>query len=439
MAKSPPDASSRRLTPDARRHLRRRDFLKQTGAAAGFWMAGRPASGQERSPNEKLNVGVVGVAGRGADNLAGVAGENVAALCDVDAIRLDKAAERFPKARKYRDFRKMIDEGRDLDAVVVSTADHTHAPATLLALRAGKHVYCEKPLTHTVAEARRVAEEAARHKVATQTGTQIHAGDNYRRVVELVQSGAIGEVRDVHVWVSGTKVADDRPKAAPPVPPNLDWDLWLGPAPYRPYHPVYIPFNWRSWWDFGGGQLADMGCHYQDLPFWALKLRHPLSVEAEGPPVHPETTPAWQVVRYDYGAVKLTWYHGGRRPELPPDADPKKWDSGVLFLGAKGKVIANYGRHELLPREDFRDFKRPGPFIPNSVGHHAEWIRACKTGSPTTCAFDYGGALTEAVLLGNVAYRAGRKIDWDAASLKARGCPEADAFIRREYRQGWEV
>jgi predicted dehydrogenase len=369
------------------------------------------------------------------------------ALCDVDDRRAAKTFERYPGAKRYRDFRKMLDELEDqIDAVVVGTPDHTHAPAAAMAMRMGKHCYCEKPLTHNVHESRVLTDLAKKNKLATQLGTQIHAGDNYRRVVELVQSGAIGPVGEVHVWFSGGRGGKDRPTETPPVPEGLDWDLWLGPAPYRPYHPCYVPGNWRDWWDFANGTLGDFGCHYIDLPFWALKLRYPTRVEAEGPPPHPETAAPLLTVRYDFPArgdlppVTMTWRNGkDNRPAIVKEQNLPNWGSAVLFVGQDGMLQADYNRKVLLPESQFADFQPPEPTIRASIGHHQEWVRACKTGEPTTCSFEYSGPLTEAVLLGSVAYRAQSSLDWNADALKAAGCPEADRLIRREYRAGWTL
>jgi predicted dehydrogenase len=322
-----------------------------------------------------------------------------------------------------------------------------------MAMKLGKHCYCEKPLTHSVYEARLMTEVARENKLVTQMGTQIHAEGNYRRAVELVQTGAIGTVDKVHVWLGANfngppKPTDmsqpDAPSDRPAVPETLDWDLWLGPASYRPYHPAYAPFGWRYWWNFANGQLGDFFCHYCDLAFWALKLRHPVTVEAEGP-VHPESAARWTIARQEYPArgelppATLTWYSGGGYPELLKEGKVPQWPNAVLFIGSKGMLIADYGRHMLLPEEKFADFKPPEPFIPDSIGHHREWVEACKTGGPTTCNFDYSGALTEAALLCNVALRTRKKLTWDAKNLKAIGCPEADEFIRRKYRQGWKL
>ncbi len=401
---------------------------------------------KERLAHEKLNLAGIGVGGRGGSDVFGCASENFVALCDVDERRAANTFKRLPKAKQYRDFRKMFDEmGKRIDAVVVGTPDHTHALPALMGMRMGKHCYCEKPLAHCVYEVRTMIETAQKKKLATQMGTQIHAGGNYRRVVELVQSGAIGPVAEVHVWHPVAYGGGDRSKETPPVPAGLDWDLWLGPAPYRPYHPDYVPGKWRSWWDFGCGGLGDFGCHYMDLPYWALKLRHPTSIEAKGPPVHPERTSPGLIIRYqfpargDLPAVNMTWYDGGKRPGFLAERKIPNWGAAVLFIGTKGMLIADYGKHQLLPESQYAGFKPPAPTIPDSIGHHAEWIRACKTGQPTTCNFDYSGALAETVLLGNVAYRTGKKLQWDAKKLKAVGCPEADQYIRKAYRKGWEI
>ena len=426
----------------------RRDFLKLTGAGAaalscGVWS--ELSAAESTSPNEKLNIGCVGTANRAAGDIKGVEGENIVALCDVDENYLDRATAQFPNARTYFDYREMIDKEADrLDAVVVGTADHNHAPATIRAIRAGLHVYCEKPLTHTVEEARLVAEAAKKHGVATQMGTQIHATENYRRVVEIIQSGAIGDVTEVHVWVGKAWGGGDRPEEGQDPPETLHWDLWLGPAPWRPFVPGrYHPAQWRRWWDFGQGTLGDMACHYMDLPFWALKLRHPSTCEAEGPEVHPETCPLGLVVRYQFPEreglppLHFTWYDGNLIPkEVAGERVP---GSGVMFIGSEGNLFANYTSYRFFPTEKFADFEPPEPTIPRSIGHHAEWIKACKDGSPTTCNFDYSGALTEAVLLGNVAYRTGEKLQWDAAHLRAADCPAADQYLRKEYRPGWEL
>lgn len=420
----------------------RRTFLQILAASsASAWL--EPGA-RAASPNSRLNIGVIGLTNQGHYNLQNVTSENIAALCDVDETNLAKAAAPFPAARRYRDFRRLLEQ-RDLDAIVIATPDHTHAVAAVAALKSGRHVYCEKPLTRTLSECRAVREAARRSGKITQLGTQIHAGDNYRRVVELIQRDAIGAVGEVHVWVSAVYGGKKRPVETPPIPQGLDYDLWLGPAHERPYHPDYLPFHWRNWWAFGGGALADFGCHYMDLPHWALGLRAPASVAAEGPEPDPESPPAWSIVRYEYPAphggapIRLTWYHGGKKPEFLAPEIAAKWSSGVLFVGKKGQLLSDYGRHLLLPEEKFKDFVRPEPFIPNSIGHHQEWIQACKNGSATTCNFDYSGALTEAVLLGNAAFRTGEKLLWDDLKLKAVNSTKADEFIHAQYRKGWSL
>jgi predicted dehydrogenase len=424
--------------------LSRRRFL-QTAAAAGLLVRSLSAAEKRVSASEKLAVGMIGLTNQAEYDLNHTAAADTAivALCDVDENRSGKARGRFPGAKYYTDYRKLI-EHKGLDAVVIAIPDHQHAMATLAALRSGLHVYCEKPLTHTVEEARLVAETAAKHKRVTQMGTQIHAGDNYRRAVELIQSGAIGAVKEVHVWCDKVMGGGDRPKDKPPVPKGLDWDLWLGPAPERPYHPDYHPFFWRNWWDFGGGITADMACHHMDLPFWALKLRHPVKVAAEGPPPHPETAPTWMTVTYEFPArgdlpaVTLKWYDGGKRPPQFAEGKLPRWGDGTLFVGEKGMLLADYNRRRLLPEENFKGFEPPKPFIHNSIGHHKEWVEACKSSGETTCNFDYSGALTEAVLLGNVSYRCGKPLTWDAKNLKA-DMRDAERFIRKEYRKPWSL
>jgi predicted dehydrogenase len=445
---------------DAESRLSRRRFTGSAlGLAAGAFAF--PAIVRGRNRNEALNIAAIGVGGRGASNLESVGSENIVALCDVYEPAVEQAGLKYPMARKLNDFRRLYDRSGEFDAVVVSTTEHTHAFATLPALRLGKHVYCEKPLTHNVWEARVIREAAASVKAATQMGTQVHASDNYRRVVELIQTWAIGPVHEVHVWVGrawGRQSDEDarknedivsvreRPTASSRIPEGLDWDLWLGPAPQRPFQEVYWPGpKWYRWWDFGNGTMSDLGSHWIDLPFWALKLQSPRTIEAFGPPPHPEIAPASMHVVYEYAAngdrpaLKLTWYQGVDKPELWKRRAIPRWDSGVLFMGARGMLLADYGRNVLLPDKDFSDLKRPEPFIARSLGHHAEWIHACKTGAPTTCAFGYSGWLTEANHLGNVAYRAGRKLEWDPIKLYARNAPEAEGFIRRAYRKGWTL
>ena len=440
------------MSKSNRESLDRRRFLRATGsgiatgaavASTGFWSE-LPAQ-ESTSANDKLKILCIGTANRAAADVDGVKSQDIVGICDIDKTYLDRAQKQFPDAKAYVDYREMIaNEADKADAIVVATTDHNHAPASLRAINAGLHCYCEKPLTHTVQEARIIAEAAAAKGVATQMGTQIHAGNNYRRVVEIIQAGTIGDVKEVHVWVGKSWGGGERPEKVDPVPEKLDWNLWLGPAPERPYAiGKYHPAQWRRWWDFGQGTLGDMGCHYMDLPFWALDLRHPISCEAEGPEVHPEACPMGLVVKYQFPKrgelppVALTWYDGNKTPrEVAGERVP---NSGVMFIGSEGKMFAGYNNYKLFPNEKFKDFQPPAESIPNSIGHHAEWIKACKDGSPTTCNFDYSGALSEAVLLGNVAYRVGKSLEWDAKTLTATNCPEAAKYISKEYRKGWEV
>lgn len=440
--------------------LTRRQFTRTILTAVGA-IGVAPAFLRGQNLNSKLNIAIIGAGGRGGSNAESVATENIVALCDVNGKNLDKAAAKYPAARKYTDFRKVFDRAKEFDAVVVSTCEHTHAFATMPALQLGKHVYCEKPLSYNIWEARRIREAAAKAKVATQMGIQIHATENYRQVVELVQSGIIGPVTEAHVWVGRAwgwqSQADakrhndivwsfERPTESQPVPEGLDWDLWLGPAPERPFNSIYFPGpKWYRWWDFGNGTMSDLGSHWNDLPFWALKLQAPLTVEASGPPPHPEIAPASMSATYEYGArgelppVKLTWHQGENKPEIWKAGGIPKWDSGCLFIGSKGMILADYGKHTLLPEKEFADFKRPAPTIPRVTGHHEEWLAACKTGKTCSANFEYSGWLTEANHLGNVAYRVGKKLVWDPEKLKATNAPEAEPFIRRAYRKGWKL
>jgi predicted dehydrogenase len=445
----------------AKRSFNRRQFLSTSTAAtsglllgAGFGQRAFGATVRPRkvSPNEKLNLAAIGAAGsQGATDTDGCASENIVALCDVDEIRLRERGAKYPKAKLYRDYRKMLDEMKEIDGVIVSTPDHHHAFASVMAMKLGKHVYCQKPLAHSVWEARRMREVARETGVITQMGNQGHSYDSTRRLVELVRAGALGEVREVHVWTDRPiwPQGIGRPKETPPAPASLDWDLWLGPAPQRPYSPDYVPFKWRGWWDFGTGAVGDMACHNCDAAYWALDLGQPLTIEAETSGVNSETAPKWAIVRFEFSQrgnlppVKLTWYEGGKKPsrDLADGADLPA--NGTLMLGSKGKILFrdwNPNNFRLLPEDKFKDYQGPPQSIPRAPdGPYKEWIAACKGGSPCLSNFDYAAPLTEFVLLGNLAMRTGKKIEWDAKKLEAKNCPEAAQFIRRDYRNGWTL
>jgi len=451
---------------------RRRFLSSSTKAASALAAAGllsrpsRAASAPRRlSPNEKLNLAFIGVAGQGGANIGEITGAedvNVVALCDVDETRLNGAGQKFPGAKRYRDYRKMLETEKTLDAVVVSIPDHSHAPASMMAIKLGRHVYCEKPLTRTVKEARAVALAAREAKVATQMGNQGMAFEGNRFINEWLADGAIGQVREVHVWSDRPTHRGrlpfwwpqgiERPSDTPPVPDNLDWDLWLGPAPMRPYHPAYVPFKWRGWWDFGSGGLGDMGIHNLAPVFSALNLGAPTSVHASSTPVFPETVPLANVIHYEFPArgdlppVKLHWYDGGMMPPRPEELEDERElnrEDGIIFVGDKGRMLVEgWGgeKPRLIPESQNKEYQRPPKALPRSIGHHKEWLLACRTGSPTRSDFAFAGPLTEAVLLGMVCVRnGGDRLYWDSAKLTVTNDPDANRFLHYEYRRGWEL
>lgn len=434
------------MANDWNRGLGRRDFLAASGAlAAGVWMGTSPdESRAESSPNEKLNLAVVGLGGQGGANLGAAGQHNVVALCDVDDLRAGKAYEKFPMAKKFADFRVMLDEMESkIDGVVVSTPDHTHFHPAWHAMSRGKHVYLEKPMAHSVWEVRELTRLAAQKKVATQLGVQRHTMGGVRRSVELIEKGAIGKVRACHSWVGGNRGMPNPPKEAAETPPaTLDWDLWLGPTAERPYRAGLAPYDWRFWWEFGTGETGNWGCHILDIPFWALKLDYPTRVDASGPPVDADRTPKSMATVFDFPAagdrppVKLHWYHG-----TPPILAELKLDAkgmNTLFIGDDGMLLCGFNETKLLPEEKFKDYAKPEPYLPKSPGFHKEWFNACKGGPAASCDFSYSGPMTETVLLGNVAYRAGG-FDWNASALQAGGNPKVEALLRTPFRKGWEV
>ncbi len=426
--------------------ISRREVLRRSAFAGGLWVVGSSVRTRAGSPNDKLNVAVIGIGGQGRSNLNGVGRtENIVGLCDVDDKRAGNAYGKYPWAKKYFDFRRMLDDmDRQIDAVVVSTPDHTHFLPAMMAMDRGKHLYCEKPMAHSVWEVRTMTAFAAKKKLATQLGVQRHTHDNMHRVVEYVRAGVIGDVREVHSWIGGSRGMPGMPKEFPTVPAHLKWDLWLGPARERPYAPDYCPYKWRFWWDFGTGETGNWACHILDIPFWALELDHPATVEGSGPPVHPQMTPKSMITKFTFPAkggrppVTLNWYHGNRGSEVLRELG-LKGGGNTLFIGTKGMLLCDFGKRKLFPEEKFKDFEPPPKTIPKSPGFHKEWILACKGGKPATCNFNYTGPLTETALLGNVAYRAGEAFTWDAKNLKASASAKVAALIHPPFRKGWEL
>lgn len=442
--------------------LSRRNFIGTTlASSAAFLVVPSHILGLRgaTSANEKLNIAGIGVGGQGASDLAQMESENIVALCDPDWGHAAHTFKKYPNAKTHKDYRKMLDEQKDIDAIVVGTPDHHHAFASMAGIRLGKHVYCEKPLTHSVWEARQVAEAAREKKVATQMGNQGQASEETRRLCEFVWAGAVGTVREAHVWTDRPSnglfneywpQGVNRPKETPEAPATLDWDLWLGPAPQRPYHSIYAPFRWRGWWDFGTGALGDIGCHALDPVCRALKLGAPTSVQAASSRVNEETFPLASMVTYQFPArgdmaeTKLVWYDGGLRPPRPDglnDGDVMG-DNGRMIIGDKGFILGN----RLYPDSRRKEFAEPAKTIERSPGHYKEWIAACKGGKPGGSNFDWAGPLAETVLLGNVALRVHlrelltrKKLLWDPKELKVTNLPEANEFIRREYRKGWTL
>ncbi|QDU93341.1 Gfo/Idh/MocA family protein [Lignipirellula cremea] len=415
--------------------LTRRDWLAGTTlAAVGFWSFPTPA--RAATPMTRLNLGQIGVGNRGFNNLAELVGEQTTALCDVDAKFLARSAEVHPDARKYRDFRELLAQP-GLDAVAISTPDHTHAPAAVAALRQGLHVYCEKPLAHTIASTRRLARLAKEQGVVTQMGNQHHASEGYRQAVAWLRSGVIGPVAEVHAWTSRPLWPQGVPRPpAKPVPPTLDWDLWLGPAPPRPYADGYHPYDWRGFWDFGSGALGDMGPHLLDPVVSGLRLQLPTHISAESTPVTAESPPRSSTVRYqfpaaaDRGPVSLTWYDGGRYPGQEITTVKRPPDSGVMLLGERARLFIPVlgGTPRIVPHPGKE--KGVPPEVPlEPINHQQQWADACRGQTQAASSFAYGALLTEISLLGNLALRVGQPINWDAAAMRARDCPAAAQYI----------
>jgi predicted dehydrogenase len=422
-----------------------------------------------QAPSDTLRIAGVGVGGMGRRYIQACESERIVALCDVDHGFAAKVFARYPKAAVYRDYRRLFEKEKDFDAVIVATPDHNHALMLMSALRLRKHVYCAKPLTHTLYEARTVANAAREAKVATQLSVQTSASDEAQATAELLLSGAIGAVQEVHVWCDHPiyPAGVQRPKDTPAVPKDMDWDLWIGPAPYRPYHRAYHPWIWRSWWDFGTGTVGDMTCHALHVFFEALEMGAPSSVEGSRNKMHgglfemlpdgneilpplvatPETESYATMVTWDFPArgahppLRMHWYDGGLRPHRPVELRAAMPGSGLLFVGTKGKMLTGYsgGKPLLLPQGRFRDFQPPPKTLPRSIGHYREWIRAAKGGPPATCNFEVGSRMTEVALLGTLAARTARYLEWDSPNLKITNDADAARLVNPPYRVGWSL
>ena len=443
--------------------ISRRQFLQASATvAAPFMIVPRHVLGGvgHTPPSEKLNIAAIGAGGQAAADLHELRSQNIVALCDVDDERAAESFELFSKASRYKDFRKMLEkEDKNIDAVLVAVPDHCHAVASIAAIKMGKHVYCEKPLTRTVHEARAVAKVAREAGVATQMGNQGMAFEGNRLINEWIWDGAIGPIHEVHVWsdrpTHNGKLfwaqGVERPTDALPVPPTLDWDLWLGPAPYRDYNPAYAPFKWRGWWDFGSGGLGDMGIHNIAPVFSALKLTAPTAVDSSSTLVYKDSLPLASTVHYEFPErgdmppVRLHWYDGGMLPPRPEELDEGEEldrEDGILFVGEKGKILVEgWGGNEprLIPKSRMKEYRQPEKSLPRSAGHHKEWIEACKGNGTTRSNFDFAGPLTEAVLLGTLSVRTGRRLLWDAENMKVTNDSEANALLHYKYREGWSL
>ncbi len=448
------------------RAFSRRDFIQKgtllAGAGAAVIVPRHVLGGPRRiPPSEKMNVAGVGVGGMGGANIRNLRSENIVALCDVDPDNYAAhTIKQYPKAKVYVDYREMLDKQKDIDGVVIGTPDHTHAVISMAAIRAGKHVYCQKPLTHDVYEARMLAKAAKEEKVATQMGIQGHSGQGIRLICEWIWAGLIGEVREVDAYCSLTYYPwghagwssrwSQRPKETPPAPKGMNWDLWIGPAPMRPYHRAYHPATWRCWWDFGSGMMGDRGAHTLDPVFWAMKLTAPTSIDATTCGNTAEVHPLSAIVTYEFPAreglppLRVTWYEGTRppRPEDLEDGRRMPREGGALFKGTKGTIMCGVygGSPRIIPETKMREAKLPDQTIPRVKGsHEQDWARACKTGEPAGADFAYAGPLAEICCLGNIAQRVDTRIHWDAENLKVTNVPDANKYVRKEYRKGWQL
>ncbi len=456
-----------------KKKISRRTFMGGAVAAAGtaFTIVPRHVLGGpgHQAPSDTVNVAGVGVGGMGKNNVRGAkqAGANIVAMCDVDSDYSAEAFATYPEAKTYEDYRVMLETQKDIDAVIIATPDHSHAIIAVAAMQLGKHVYVQKPLTKTIFESRKLAEVARANKVATQMGNQGHSGDGVRLICEWIWGGAIGQVKEVHAFTNRPIWPQSiyKPRETTRIPRTLNWDLWLGPAPYRDFHPTYLEGKWRGWWDFGCGAIGDMACHVLDPVFWAMKPGSPTTVEACSPNLYVEwgitaqtmndTPPLAEIIRYNFPArgkmppLTLTWFDGGLMPPRPDELEPGRrmgnGNSGVIFIGDKGKLMCGeYGDSpRLIPEEKMKNYKQPKPTLPRipngSGGHEADWIRACKGGEPACSNFDYSGPMTETVLLANLAVRTGKKLEWDGVNMKVLNDEEANKYVNVEYREGWSL
>ena len=433
----------------------RRKFLRHTTATAAAMIIPAHVLGgsAHTAPSDKLNLAGVGIGGVGKNYLENVNSENIIALCDVDTEFARPVFEIYPDARQFIDFREMLDEMPEIDGVVIGTPDHTHAVVALEAIRRNTHVYCAKPLTRTVHESRILTRAAADSPVATQMSIQTNAAEDHRVLTEWIRDGAIGDVREVHIWSNRPiwPQGIETPTAIPSCPPTLDWSLWIGPAPYRHYHPAYHPFNFRGWYDFGAGALGDMGCHQFDPVVKALKLKFPESIYASSTQLFEDTYPQASIIYYNFPArqdmpsVKVIWYDGGLKPERPEVLEAERqfgdWNGGIFFIGDSGTILCSaVGRHpRIIPEHKMQAYTRPPKTLPRSIGHYEEWIAACKGGDPAGADFSYGGPLTELVLLGNVAVRRQKRLYWDTAAARFKDDEEANKLLQEPCHNGWSL
>jgi predicted dehydrogenase len=448
-------------TKQHRTNISRRDFMNNALAAAAFTVVPRHVLGGRAyaAPSDKLNIACIGVGGRGRANLKGIRGENIVAMCDVDTRRAGEAFDNYPKARRYTDFRKMLDEmDNQVDAVVVSTPDHTHAVACMDAIRRGKPVYCEKPLAHSIYEIRELVNAAREHKVITQLGNQGHSFDHIRMFCEWIWDGAIGNVHTIHAACGANhcRISQlSKRNEHHEIPPELDWNLWLGPAKYRRYNPMYLPGSWRAWMAFGSGTIGDWVCHVVDPSFWALDLGAPRTVQAVAhnydPKKHFDTFPAGSIITFEFaanekrGPVKLYWYSGEEKIPRPDDLEEgrKVPRTGAIIIGDKGKIM--HGSHgaggvRIIPEAKMKAYQRPEPTIPRVKGHHQDWLEAVKNNRPAGSNFDYGGPLTELARLGIIAIlMLGQKLEWDGENMRFTNCDEANKYINPPSREGWTL